>query len=361
MRGLAARGTEGPEALAGLGTSVLAVRAGARAVAPPGTAVVETADGVIWFAYPGVLRCVLAPFAAAPEFGLRLDYCFDPSGDQARFALLLAGEVEGLLAIGALAVAVQDAVRGALQTGSLDLPPCAADDEWQAFRAGLNELIYTRFGLVVEDCLPLDLHPVTDFARDLLASVDAGSAGPLPAAAAVQDAIGSGAPQEQIAMPLAAPAPAQAQAGQAQAGQAQGGQAQAGETGSAADARAMRRLFLELPALASGLRALPMREGDGSFAPMQDILRRLALAAVSANTMPSLHHAAPGKRLPEQVRRRRVAHSLAAQAALDEAWALLAAMRCGLDPGRLDDADRILSNLEYSLAQRRLASTGETP
>ncbi len=96
-----------------------------------------------------------------------------------------------------------------------------------------------------------------------------------------------------------------------------------------------------------------MKEGDGSFAPLQDTLRRLKLAALSASTMPALTHAAPGQRLPAQVQQLRAMHAQSAQAALDEGWALLAAMRCGLDPARLDETDRMLSNLEYSLAQRR--------
>lgn len=336
MRGRAARGSEGHEALAGLGTSALAVRAGAHAVAPQGSAAVETAEGAVWFAYTGALRCTLAPFAAAPEFGLHVDYCFDPGGETARFALLLAAEAERLLSTEAFGAALQDAVRGGLQMGSLELPPCIADDEWQVFRAGLNELVYTRFGVIVEDCVPVDLHPARDFAADLLATLgaSAASSGAAVAAPAQADA------------PVAAPA---------RAGD------EARETGPAADARAMRRLFLELPALSSGLRALPMREGDGSFAPMQDMLRRLALAAVSVNTMPSLTLPAPGQRVTKEARGLRAAHSLAAQSALDDAWAWLASMRCGLDLERLDEADRILSNLEYSLAQRRTAGTGKMP
>ena len=96
-----------------------------------------------------------------------------------------------------------------------------------------------------------------------------------------------------------------------------------------------------------------MKEGDGTFAPQQDILRRLAHAALSVNTMPSLTLAAPGQRLPKHTQQLRTMHAQSARAALDEGWALLAAMRGGLDPARLDEFERMLSNLEYSLAQRR--------
>ncbi|MCE3261488.1 MAG: hypothetical protein K0R43_567 [Pseudoduganella sp.] len=337
MRGLAAREPAvGRSAADGLGTSVLAVRAAAQPPLPPDAVPLETADGVAWLAHSGPLRCHLAPFAAAPELGLRLDYCFDASGERQRFALLLAAEAGSVLTTDAVAEALQEAVQGALQRGTLELPPCTSDEEWHAFRAGLNELVYTRFGLVVEDCVPVDLHPALDLAAQLLAAATAGAPSAPPPLAGTLDAA-----------PLA-DMPVHGWRSAANAGfGAPGGDA------VAADALALRRLFLELPALAAGMRALPRQECDGSFAPLQDILRRLALAAVGVNTMPALTHAAPGRRLPHATQQLRAAHARAAQSALDEGWALLACMRGGLDPARLDEADRILSNLEYSLAQRR--------
>jgi hypothetical protein len=86
---------------------------------------------------------------------------------------------------------------------------------------------------------------------------------------------------------------------------------------------------------------------------MQDICRRLSLAALTVNTMPTLAMAAPGRKLPRAAQQLRALHAVAAQSALDEAWAMLAAMRSGLDTSAVDGIDRILSNLEYSLAQRR--------
>ncbi|XLZ71775.1 hypothetical protein ABT364_07345 [Massilia sp. SR12] len=371
-------------AVDGLGTSALALRLdGARlAPLPPLAALVETADGVRWAVHAAPLRCFLTPFAAAPEIGLRLDYCFDASGDRQRFALLLAAEAESVLPTAAVGAALQDAVQAALQLGTLELPPCTTDDEWHAFRAGLNELVYTRFGLVVEDCLPVDLHPATDLAAQLAAA-----AGAIPTPRPREPDTGAGGNAEvhaELAAMTAAAAPgACSEAAEDAAEDANPGgpgrddgtplrwarledmpwhgrRAAAAAASIAAggdpaqrDVAALRRLFLELPALAAGLRALPMQEGDGTFAPLQDILRRLAHAALNANTMPSLTQAAPGQRLPKNTQKLRAMHTQSAQAALDEGWALLAAMRNGLDPARLDETDRMLSNLEYSLAQRR--------
>jgi hypothetical protein len=38
-----------------------------------------------------------------------------------------------------------------LAQGALDLPPCTTLEEWHAFRAGLNQLMYTRYGVTVDD------------------------------------------------------------------------------------------------------------------------------------------------------------------------------------------------------------------
>lgn len=396
MRGLAARdrAVDRGVSVDGLGASALAVRLSARGTLPPTAALLETSDGAAWALHALPLRCLVTPFPAAPEIGLRLDYCFDAAGDRERFALLLAAEGDWLLSTASVAAGMQLAVQGALQMGTLELPPCTSDEEWHAFRAGLNELVYTRFGLVVEDCVPVDLHPASDFALQLgaatavpfaaaaptatsgPAAVPAPSADAVRAAAAAPAAAGvhaaEAAPAVSVdlgraAPPLPAAGPAAVAASDAAGpwlawvraedmpvhGWRAAATAAAAGKPAALDAAALRRLFLELPALAAALRALPAVEGDGSFAPLQGILRRLALAALSANTMPSLAHAAPGQRLARHAQQLRAAHALSAQAALDDAWALLASMRNGLDTTRLDEADRVLSNLEYSLAQRR--------
>lgn len=382
MRGLAARSPDrdAPDVAAGLGTSMLAVRAGAHAVAADGSAVVLTPDGTAWLVSVRTLRCLVVPFAAAPEIGLRIDYCFDPGGDRARFALLLQSEAERSLPTHAIEAALQDALQSALQCGSLELPPCTTDEEWHSFRAGLNELVHTRFGLVVEDCVPVDLHPVADYAAALLAATavaespapasrSADGAAPERVSGGVECAEAEGTPAPQAAQQAgterhAAPSQAWSPWVNAEDVPLHALRAAAASTGRDAasdDALAMRRLFLELPALAAGFRALPMKEGDGSFAPMQDICRRLSLAALTVNTMPTLSMAAPGRKLPRAAQQLRAMHAVAAKSALDEAWTMLAAMRGGLDTSAVGGVDRILSNLEYSLAQRRAPGTEGQP
>jgi hypothetical protein len=78
--------------------------------------------------------------------------------------------------------------------------------------------------------------------------------------------------------------------------------------------------------------------------------------------MPALELAAPGVPLAPGQQSRRVAHSRRAAAALDEAWALLSRMQAGgpSDGERLlDDAERIVANLEYEIGGRRLAQESE--
>ena len=345
VRGWSARDKEqadAPQAMAALGTDWLALPAHQGAALPerclmlyvdPAGHVRQAREGKVaarsgesaWCVHVGPYRCAFPPFAAAPELGLRLDYCIDAGADLARFGLLLASESVGPLAAGAFTQAVQDAVQSALQQGALELPPCVSAAEWQSFRAGLDELMFTRFGVTVEDCVPHDLHPAVDFAAQLR-----------QAAASVAEPC--------IVMPDAATAPALPDYAPDHASPAD-------------DARALRRLFLELPALAAALRALPLAEGQ--FAQRQDALRRLALAALEASTMPALGLAAPGVALAQDTIARRIAQALAAQAALEQGWAVLAQWRAASAPAPLDELERILSNLAVALAARRSHSGEE--
>jgi uncharacterized protein YktB (UPF0637 family) len=78
--------------------------------------------------------------------------------------------------------------------------------------------------------------------------------------------------------------------------------------------------------------------------------------------MPALALAAPNEALAAAEQLRRARHSRRAVAALDEAWALLARMKHAVAElpqaiGLLDEADRIVANLECDCAARR--ATGE--
>jgi hypothetical protein len=394
-----------------------------------------------WCFHPGPYVADVVPFAAAPEIGLRMVFVIDaadPRVTQQRFDLYLVSEQEdgiAQLTLESFGAQAQAALRGALEQGVLDLPPCTSLEEWNLFRAGLNELMYTRFGVTVEDCVPVDLGDTTDFAamlRSRAAAADeiyagvpavtasdtaqavhpAAQAWPTPTAAPFApptttaqaspplttppSSNPTALPPLTSPMPGTPPAPtapasaplresATSNAWPTSAGSAASSasgnsfvrdeseapharssdtQLPAGwnsPTGSRAaqrDALAIRRLFLELPALSAALRQIALPEGQETFRQQQAVLQRLSLLALDAGTMPSLDWTAPDRKTGKDQRAERADQSRRAAAALDEAWSLLAGLKhAGPDDAAacLQDADRIVANLEYHL-RRRAAS-----
>jgi hypothetical protein len=289
-----------------------------RATTPAGKKVELRPGELAWAFHPGPYTIDVVPYAQAPEIGLRTTFAIDPHDPAPagkRFDLYLAAEADGRVDLAALSAAAQAAVRSALEQGALELPPCADIDEWNAFRQGVNRLLYLRFGLTVDDCVPVELDGV-DYAA-LLAARAAGGA------------------------PAAAPAPA----------------AERVEP-SVTDAKALRRLFLELPCLMCGLRTGALPSGQEQFRRQQALLQRLDRLSVEITTMPALVLAAPGQPLALDEQLRRMRHSRRANVALDEAWALLARLE-GAEGDRLaalyDEAERIVANLEADCAGRRAA------
>jgi hypothetical protein len=280
-----------------------------------GLRIALTAGEYAWCFHPGPYQLVLTPFLAAPEMGLQLRVVVDspdPLAAQQRFDLFLASEGAQAVALDALRTAVDAALQRELAQGHLDLPPCTTPEEWNAFRAGLNELLYLRFGVTIDECIPVDLAGQVDYAA-------------LLAARAVADA----PPAASAPVPLPVPAPVPA----------------AGPT----DAAALRRLFLELPAVTRRLRLL-----DGAaFARHKALVQRFDHAGLAVLTMPALALAAPGQPLAPGAQQRRARHTLRAVAALDEAWAWLARAGSGAGADLFDDAERIAANLEDALATRR--------
>jgi hypothetical protein len=343
-----------------LGTDVIARPIGSGCTLPAGTVGVAVSAGghtrrvgaggrivlaqgeAGWCFHPGPYGCELVPFAAAPEIGLRLHFAIDspdPRVTQQRFDLLLASEGAGELALPQLAGRIEAALQRELAQGNLALPPCTTLDEWNAFRGGFNQLLYTRFGVTVDDCVPVDLAGTRDFAREL-----AGRA---------------------LAAEVAAPAPVAQGAGvtlPASASAADAAAAAAGRDDAQDDARALRRLFLELPCVMCGVRQAALPQGQALFRQQQALLQRLDLVCLAASTMPALGLAAPGQPLDAENRSRRARHSVRAAGALDEAWALLARLERAGDEGLellFDEADRIVANLEYELAGRKRVAPGE--
>lgn len=277
--------------------------------------------------HPGPYAFDVAPCAAAPEIGLRFELVVDspdPRVVQQRFDLFLASEAPEELRAGMLQSAVEAAVQRELAQERLFLPPCTSLEEWNAFRQGVNQLIYTRFGMIVDDCVPVDLGDTVDYAEILAGRSAAAS----PQPAAVEWAQRA-----------------------AQAFRLPGGDGRDRET---SDARALRRLFLELPCVMSGLR-LALPDAQVPFAAQRALLDRLDAASLSVDTMPAYALAAPSEPLDDDGKQRRAAASLAALEALDEAWGLLARLRsnCTAGDAAADEADRIVANLETALAARR--------
>ena len=129
-----------------------------------------------WCVHPGPYTCDLTPFAASPEIGLRLSFVVDatdPRATQQRFDLFLASEAQGAVGLEDFALALEHALQHELAQGNLELPPCTTLEEWNAFRSGFNQLMYTRFGVTVDDCVPVDLGGSRDYPHMLEARLAA--------------------------------------------------------------------------------------------------------------------------------------------------------------------------------------------
>ncbi len=283
------------------------------------------ADGELAICFhPGPYQMDVIPFSAAPELGLQMQVVVntpDPRVAQQRFDLFLSSEAGERLELASFARMVERAVQHELAQGNLDLPPCTTTAEWNQFRAGLNQLLYTRFGVTVDDCVPVDLGRVVDFAAALMARASEQEVQPDRVLTTVEET-----------PPLV------------------------GKPASV-DAHCLRRLFLELPSVMQGLRLAVLPSGLELFQQQQSLLQRLDALNLAVNTMPSLAWAAPGQPLADARQARRASHSQRAVAALDEAWALLARLSLA-QPARLpalfDEADRIIANMELDSAERRI-------
>ena len=307
--------------------AVLVDRGGRSRRLAAGSRVAVIEGETAWCVHPGPYTCDLVPFAAAPEIGLRVSFAIDASDPRAthqRFDLFLASEALCTVDLAGFADLAQTALQRELAQGNLELPPCTTLEEWNTFRSGYNQLMYTRFGVTIDDCVPVDLGATRDYPALLEARL------------AAQTVIASAAPQSSVALPASPPE---------------------AFVPACEDARALRRLFLELPYLMCAVRMAVLPADQGRFRQHQELLRRLDLVSLSVGTMPALELAAPGQplALDEQVRRAR--HSRRAAAALDEAWALLARMKvAGEAPLDVlfDEADRIVANLETASSARRV-------
>jgi hypothetical protein len=393
MMGLFSRRRKSTAATDGLGATLIALRLDEGDVAPShSTVVVFNAAGharrlaagkvsceqgeMAFCFHPGPYTVDVMPFASAPEWGLRLRFVVDaanPRVTQQRFDLYLYSETAGRLALADFSAAVEMALQAELTQGALELPPCTTLEEWHAFRAGLNQLMYTRYGVTVDDCVPVDLGDQIDYAIILQTRARQAAEAERVRLIATQAAQPAQPAQSDLAAP-AAPAPdtpatiqatlhtampaAVGTATPVAASRPSSGATSTTQAVAEQDARALRRLFLELPAVGSGLRLLTLPDGLPIFQQHQAVLLRLGMAALNVNTMPSLAWAAPDQPLSAAGQARRVAQAMIAQSALDEAWSLLARLQLADPPqwpSLLDEADRICTNLETGLSLRRIA------
>jgi hypothetical protein len=376
----------------GLGVSLIALRLDEGDIAPAqSTVVVFNAGGharravagrvscgqgeTVFCFHPGPYTMDVIPFAAAPEWGLRLRFVVDaanPRVTQQRFDLYLYSETQGRLELAGFGAAVEAALQLELAQGALDLPPCTALEEWHAFRAGLNQLMYTRYGVTVEDCLPVDLGDQIDFAEILKERAQAAvivapeaiadhTAIAAEGIAAAVENVDANADKRSVdvehTLTTEAAVTEPASVLSAQQPLVSSGHSSPRAAVAQQDAQALRRLFLELPALSSGLRLLSLPGGLTIFEQHQSLLTRLVMAGLDVGTMPALAWAAPDQPLEPQEQLRRSRQTLIALAAMDEGWSLLARMHLADQqqwPELLDEADRICANLETGLALRRL-------
>ncbi|MTW06340.1 hypothetical protein [Pseudoduganella ginsengisoli] len=294
--------------VAQLGTALVALRLGRAARLPSGCVELvfsaagqarrapysrKGRDESAYAYHPGPYETAFAPFAAAPEIGLRLRYladASDPRVAQQRFDLFLFSEAGDALAIDALHGAVAAAVRDALAQGTLDLPACTTLDEWHAFRAGLNELLYTRFGLTVDDCVPVDLADAVDYAQVLRAR-QADMPGAQVRAGAGEAVLASESQASGADAHVAADEPVftfdEVHGAAPDVPVAAAAAPSLGCGPAAADAHALRRLFLELPAWSAGVRALDLPAGQLLFAARREYPCRQRLRACRSTAFPA--------------------------------------------------------------------------
>jgi hypothetical protein len=227
--------------------------------------------------------------------------------------------------------------------------------------------MYTRYGITVDDCVPVDLGEQIDFADVLKARAAAEAIAHKAAETAARMAAQAAAAGAATAISAAATIPAAPTDSAAPTtdhslpdvpAAAHPGAAGATPPAPQQDARGLRRLFIELPALSSELRLLVLPGGLPIFQQHQSLLLRLGMAVLNVNTMPALAWAAPDQPLAPEAQVCRTSQTMIAVAAMDEAWSLLARLQLAGHaqwPALLDEAERICANLETGLALRRAA------
>ncbi len=345
------------------------------AIAPDGSSrrhasgqVIPQAEQAFWV-HPGPWQSQLCLHPATPEIALKLRFVLDspdPRVQVQRFDLFLASEFanevanqvahqsnthqsQQNLALSAFQARLEQGLQAELANGNMECGACMSLPEWMRFRAQLERWLYTRFGLTIEDCALVDVGEQLDYAQILLQRAAAGvsssvspsvspnvspdfSPSPSPSISAGVEVLPN-IPPPVLPQPQYKPA--------------------------LHDAAQLRRLFLELPDFTLRWRAL--NPAPGFFALQQTAAQRLSLLKGQVSAMPALAWANPHQTLSASQIAIRSAHLHEAMLAWDEAWSLLARLHQIENDaaGTLaqwqreqDHIDRILTNLEHSLAAR---------
>lgn len=126
---------------------------------------IAAADGATaWCLHPGPYECVLGIGGAQPGLGLQLRFAIDGIDARAshqRFDLFLASEAAASVTLAGFAARVAATLAQELRRTSLVLPNGASLAQWQAFRAGLDQLLYARYGVQVLECMQVDVASAT--------------------------------------------------------------------------------------------------------------------------------------------------------------------------------------------------------
>ena len=306
-----------------------------------------------FWVHAGPYHTQLCLHPATPEIGLKIAFVLDsldPRVNVQRFDLFLASEIEQDLSLASMQARLESGLQAELAAGGLECGACMSLPEWMRFRAQLERWLYTRFGLVIEDCALLDLGEQVDYAQILLqraATVSAAPAAPhpLPPGPMADPSDEPKIPEMPPKMPQEI-APEMPQAARSDKGR---------DVPGMSDAAQLRRLFLELPDFTARWRA--MNPPEGYFSLQQTTAQRLSLLKAQVSAMPALAWASPQQALTAAQIKTRSGHMQQAIAAWEQAWFLLA--RLTQPPGdaeqwqrERDEIDRILANLEYTLAAR---------
>jgi hypothetical protein len=317
-----------------------------------------------FWVHAGPYHTQLCLHPSTPEIGLKIQFVLDspdPRASVQRFDLFLASEIERDLSLAAMQARLENGLQAELAAGGLECGACMSLPEWMRFRAQLERWLYTRFGFMIEDCALVDLGEQIDYAQILLQR-----AADLSVTATTADAV---LPEELTMPQTQAQAQSPAVPEIPEMPETSAGwrtrptrPTRASHDPGIRDAAQLRRLFLELPDFTARWRAI--NPPGGYFSLQQTTAQRLSLLKAQVSAMPALAWASPQQGLTAAQINIRSGHMQQAIAAWEQAWFLLARLTQAEGDAEQwqrerDEIDRILANLETTLAARAALPEGQ--